>query len=129
MRSRTLAPWLSLPLLMVGSLAVQGQTTTPYDVEIGYRTLKVDGNEDMYRTQINERSGLLLRSFTLSTADFEGKTSLFDRFRVDASELGAGPAGSLRIAAEKAELYRFNLGYRHTNNFSALPGFANPRLA
>ena len=129
MRSRKFAQWLSLPLLMVGALAVQGQTTTPYDVEIGFRTLKVNGNEDMYRTQINERSGLLLRSFTLSTADFEGKTSLFDRFRVDASDLGAGPAGSLRITAEKSDIYRFNLGYRHTNNFSALPGFANPLLA
>jgi hypothetical protein len=129
MRSRKYAQWLSLALLVVAAGSALAQTTTPYDVEIGFRTLKVDGNEDMYRTQINERSGLLLRSFTLSTADFEGKTSLFDRFRVDASDLGAGPAGSLRIAAEKSEVYRFNLGYRHTNNFSALPGFANPLLS
>lgn len=129
MRSRTFAQWLSLPLLLAGALAVEAQTTTPYDMEIGYRTLKVDGNEDMYRTQINERSGFLLRSFTLSTSDFEGKTSLFDRLRIDASDLGAGPAGALRIVAEKSDAYRFNLGYRHTNNYSALPAFANPLLS
>ena len=29
----------------------------PFDLEIGYRWLDLKGNEDMYRTQINERSG------------------------------------------------------------------------
>src|SRR5512142_131159 len=100
MRSRTFASWLSLALLAVGVVAAQAQTTTPYDMEIGFRTLKVDGNEDMYRTQINERSGFLLRSFTLTTSDFEGKPTLFDRLRIGASDLGAGPAGALRIDAE-----------------------------
>jgi hypothetical protein len=101
----------------------------PYELEIGFRTLNVSGNEGMYRTQINERSGLLLRSFTLLTSDLGGGSSRFlDRLRVDASDLGAGPAGSLRIEADKADLYRFRLGYRHSNAFSALPAFANPLL-
>ena len=105
------------------------EASVPYDLEIGFRTLKVSGNEDMYRTQINERSGLLLRSFTLLTTDLGGGSSrLFDRFRVDAGELGAGPAGSLSIEADKTDLYRFRLAYRHTNAFSALPAFANPLL-
>ncbi len=129
MRSRKFALWLSLGLLAAGAGALEAQSTTPYDMEIGLRTLKVNGNEDMYRTQINERSGFLLRSFSLATSDFEGKTSLFDRFRIDASDLGAGPAGALRLSAEKREVYRFTLGYRHTNNFSALPAYANPLLA
>lgn len=128
MKKRQLfALWLSLPLLIV-SAAGQAQTV-PYEVEIGFRTLKVSGNEDMYRSQINERSGFLLRSFTLATSDFEGKTSVFDRLRIDASDLGAGPAGALRIEASKADVYRFTLGYRHANVFSALPAFANPLLS
>src|ERR1700736_2118594 len=101
----------------------------PYDLEIGFRILHVSGNEDMYRTQINERSGLLLRSFTLLTTDLgDGSAKLFDRLRVDASDLGVGPAGSLRVEADKSDLYRFRLGYRHSSAFSALPAFANPLL-
>ena len=65
----------------------------PFDAEVGYRWLGVSGNEAMYRTQINERSGLLIRNLTLATGDFEGHTSLVSRFRLDISDLGVGPAG------------------------------------
>jgi hypothetical protein len=115
-----LAVALSLTLL-ASSLAAQ--ESPPWEVEIGIRTLDVSGNEEMYRTQINERSGVLLRSFTLLTTDIGGPSSRYlDRLRIDASELGAGPAGSLRIEAGKADLYTFRLGYRHSNEFSAFPG-------
>lgn len=115
---------LAIPFLTL-ALGARAQTA-PYDIELGIRIVKVDGNKNMYRTQTNERSGLLLRSFSLLTPGAEG--GLFDRLRVDASDLGAGPAGSLRIEADKAGSYRFRLGYRHMNVFSALPGFANPLL-
>ena len=134
---------LALPLLAF-AFTVRAQESTPpppeettppagesipYDLEIGFRTLQISGNEDMYRTQINERSGLLLRSFTLLTTDPGfGTSKLVDRFRVDARDLGVGPAGSLRIEADKIDLYRFRLGYRRNNSFSALPAFANPLL-
>ena len=100
----------------------------PFDLEIGYRWLDLKGNEDMYRTQINERSGVLIRSFTLATSDFNGDTSLVDRFRVDVSDLGTGPASSIRLEANRTNTYRLRLGYRTTNAFSALPAFANPLL-
>jgi hypothetical protein len=100
----------------------------PYELEVGFRTLQISGNEGMYRTQINERSGLLLRSFTLLTNELGGSSRFFDRLRVDAADLGAGPAGSLRIEADKRDRYRFRLAYRHSNAFSALPAFANPLL-
>src|SRR5262249_44418362 len=48
--------------------ALQAQTTVGQDVpvefELGYRFVKVSGNDDMYRTQINDRPGVLLRSLT-----------------------------------------------------------------
>ncbi|MEK6374904.1 MAG: hypothetical protein AABO58_19690 [Acidobacteriota bacterium] len=113
---------LALPLLAF-AMTARAQDSIPYDLEVGFRILDVSGNKEMYRTQINERSGLLLQSFTLLTTDLGGGSSkLFDRFRVDAADLGAGPAGSLRIQADKADLYRFRLGYRHVNAFSSLPG-------
>jgi hypothetical protein len=137
---RTLA--LAVPLLAF-ALAARGQeaappkeepappaeASSPYEIEIGFRTLDVSGNEDSYRTQINERSGLLLHSFTMLTTGAGGGSSRFlDRLRVDAADLGASPAGSIRIEADKADVYRFRLGYRHSDAFSALPAFANPLL-
>lgn len=112
-----------LLLLPCGGAVAQ---TTPYDVEIGYRWLDTSGNRDMYKSQINEQSGFLLRAFTLTTTDLDGTATLVDHFRVDASDLGAGPSGSLRISAGKSDLYRLRINYRTADLYSALPAFANP---
>jgi hypothetical protein len=120
---RSLLPALPLLALALGAHA----QTAPYDVELGLRVVTVDGNKDMYRSQTDETSGVLLRSFSLLTPGPDGE-KFFDRIRVDASDLGASPDGSLRIEADKAGAYRFRLGYRHMNLFSALPAFANPLL-
>jgi hypothetical protein len=69
----------------------------------------------MYRTQINERGGLLIRSFTLGTSDF----------KIDVSDLGVGPAQSLWLEGARSGAYRLRLGYRSSDAFSA---FANPLL-
>jgi hypothetical protein len=114
--------WLLTPLL---AFAVTAAAQTAPEIEIGYRWLNLSGSSDVYRSQINERSGLLLHTFSLSTAD-----NIFgDYFRLDASDLGVGPAGSLRIESGKSGTYRFTLSYRHADAFSALPDFANPLLS
>ena len=123
MKTRTLARWLSLPLLTLASAAL---AQIPVDVEVGYRLTNIGGNEDMYRTQVNEKSGFLIRALTLQGVGNEG--SLVDHFRLDASDLGTGPAGSLRLDAGQSGKYRVRLGYRRTNFFSALPEHANPLL-
>jgi hypothetical protein len=38
-----------------------GAQTIPLDVELGFRFLDLSGNRDMYRSQIDERQGFLLR--------------------------------------------------------------------
>lgn len=81
----------------------------------------------MYRTQINERGGLSIRSFTMATSD-NADSALVDRFRLDVSDLGIGPASSVRLEADRRNAYRLRLGYRATNAFSALLAFANPLL-
>src|SRR5215813_5013990 len=95
---------LWLPIALIAWTA-QAQTV-PFDLEAGYRWLDLKGSNDLYRTQINERNGLLLRCFTLSTSDFEGHTSLVDRFRVDVGDFGSGPAQSFRIEADRSGSYR-----------------------
>jgi hypothetical protein len=122
MNTRTVARWLSLPLLVVATAAF---AQTPIDVEVGYRLTNIGGNEDMYRTQINERSGFLIRAFTMQGVS---ETSLVEHFRIDANDIGTGPAGVLRVDAGKTGKYRVRLGYRRTNFFSAVPELANPLL-
>ena len=104
--------------------AAANAQTVPVDVEAGIRWLDLRGNSDMYRTQINERSGFLIRALTVAGTE----TKFADYFRVDATDLGVGPAGALRIDFGRSSLYRFTLAYRQTNAFSALPAFANPLL-
>src|SRR5436309_7882799 len=118
---------LPLPILAI-AFAAHAQSV-PFDIEAGYRWLNLKGSSEMYRTQLNERGGLLIRSFTMSTGDFEGHTSLVDRFRIDASDLGSGPAQSIRLEASRAGAYRLRFGYRSADAFSALPAFANPLLS
>lgn len=120
---------LRLSLATLAFAFVANAQTVPLDVEAGVRFTSVSGNEDMYRTQVNERAGFLIRSLTYNSVDFGGATSLVDHFRIDVSDLGAGPAGSFRLDTGKTGSFRFKLGYRITNDFSALPQYANPFLA
>src|SRR4051794_34377878 len=119
------SPWLLMLVLLAFTAQAQ---TVPFALEAGYRWLDLKGSSDMNRTQINERSGLLIRSFTLSTSDFEGHTSLVDRFRIDMNDFGSGPAQSVRIQADRNQWFQLRFGYRGTEAFSALPAFANPLL-
>ena len=110
----------------LGSAGVARAQAIPFDIEVGYRFLDVIGSEESYRSQINEREGFLVRSIHLGT---DGKTTGFpilDHLRIDGSDLGVGPAGSLRLDAGLTGSYRLRLSYRHLDQFSALAGFANP---
>jgi len=112
--------------ILLFALSAAAQTSAPIEIEAGYRWSSVNGNEDLYRTQIDERSGFVVRAFTFFTPASSGFT---DRVRIDATDLGVGPARSLRIEAGKADLYKLRLGYRSFDTFSALPSFANPLFA
>ena len=100
----------------------------PLELEAGYRFVDVGGNRGMYRTQINERNGFLLRSFTWGQAG-ESPWGLFDHVRIAATDLGAGPLGNLRLEAGLEGRYELTLAYRHADRFNELPAFANPLLA
>lgn len=114
-----------LALIALSAAGIAAAQTVPFDITIGYRYSDISGNRDEYRSQINERSGLLLRNITFATSGFSG-TSLLDHFRLDGSDLGAGPAGALRLEAGRAGLYALRFSYRRAEVFSALPDFANP---
>jgi hypothetical protein len=125
MRPERVAVLILAVALLLAPAAASGQAI-PLDLELGYRFVDVEGNEDMYRSQINEREGLLLRSLTFSTGNVGG--SFLDFLRVDAADLGIGPAGRFRLETGKSGMYRLRVEYRRMEFFSALPAFANPLL-
>lgn len=115
---------LAGPLLLTAvGLGAQTVPTIPVDIELGYRWVNVTGNEQMYRTQVNDRQGLLLRSLLY---DSGGPLSALDFVRVDASDVGAGPAGMIKLSAGRSQTFRLDFSYRHQDFYSALPAFANP---
>ncbi len=123
---RTIRHLLPIALLLFLAAGMAAAQTVPLDITFGYRFLNISGNEEEYRSQINEREGMLLRNVTFATTDFGGRDGFLDHFRVDASDLGAGPAGALRLEAGKSGAYSLRFSYRRADLFSALPGFANP---
>ena len=112
-------------LLAAAGLGAQSQSQA-VDVEVGYRWVDVTGNERLYRTQINDRQGILLRSLLY---DSQGPLDGLDFFKVEASDMGAGPAGSFRLAAGRTNIFRIDFTYRRQDLYSALVDFANPFLA
>ena len=94
---KALLPWtLAVAALGAGSAAVVAQSI-PVDLELGYRFVDVSGNDQMYRTQVNDRPGLLLRSLDFTGPELTG--GLLDSLHIDGSDIGAGPAGRFRLLA------------------------------
>jgi hypothetical protein len=95
------------------------------DLEIGFQWVDVSGNEDMFRTQLNDdEDGLVIRDLSVLLVDSE--SPVLDRFSLHASGFGGSPAGSLRLSSSLDDLYSLNLRYRRFETYSALPGWANP---
>jgi len=115
-------------LLIACWASTGGAQTTQFSLELGYQWTSISGNEDVFRSQVNEQPGVLLRSFSLTSFDSSSGSKLFDRMRIDAAGLGASPDGRLLVDAGLAGAYNLRLVYRHGEYFNALPDFANPLL-
>jgi hypothetical protein len=128
MRTHVVSPRTAAALAVALGLAAGARAETlPLDLEVGYRFASISGDKEMYRSQLNERAGFLLRSMTF-TPDFTGKDSFLDSFRLDASDLGVGPTGSVRLEAGKSHLWRLRATYLRQELFNLYPAFANPFL-
>jgi hypothetical protein len=110
--------------------AVTGNAqSNQFSLELGYQWVDVSGNNGVFRTQANEKQGLQVRSFSLTSFDSSTGSKAFDRLRIDAGGLGASAQGYLRLEAGLARTYTLRLLYRHSEIYSALPDFANPLLS
>lgn len=102
--------------------------STHFDIEVGYQWVDVNGNEDVYRTQINQDDGFVLRDFSLNYTDPTGDATIVDDMRIDAAGFGGNPAGRFRLWMGLKKSYRLRIFYNQLESYSALPAFANPLL-
>jgi hypothetical protein len=114
-----------LPALLLTGRAVAQDV--PLDLELGYRWSEVSGNEEMFRSQLDERAGFQIRSLSWGLGDIRG-TNAIDHFRIDAADLGVGPNGQLRLEAGRTGYWKLNAAYRRSEHYSNLPTIANPYL-
>ena len=96
-------------------------------VELGVRGASVDGDHDLYRSQLNYQPGFrIFDSSFLARAKPGISGTLFDTLLVNSTGWGSDPSGSLRINVEKSKWYRFDGNFRRDAYDSRLVNFANP---
>ncbi len=103
-----------------------GDYTVVSSIEIGYRGLRVVGDLNKFRSDLNYKAGPRLFDSSLLVRSKEGKGELFDTLLMTSTGWGADPHGNLRFSAEKPKLYRFDGNYRSFKYFRFLNNIANP---
>jgi hypothetical protein len=83
----------------------------------------------MYRSQINLGEGLRLFSASVAMEAPNHSGKLWDRLYFNADNWGGDPNNSIRLRAEKADIYQLEFSYQNIKYFSSIPTFANPLLA
>jgi hypothetical protein len=91
-------------------------------VEIGYRNVEVNGNEDKYREDVNFGDDAL-RLFGLDIDYRPAESRLFDSLTLEASDLGGEPHESARFRMSKVGRYDLSLRYRRTEYFYRDAGY------
>jgi hypothetical protein len=103
-----------------------GDYTITSSIEIGYRGIRVDGDLNKYRSDLNYKAGPRLFDSSFLMRSNDGKGGLFDTLLVTSSGWGGDPYGQMRILAEKPKWYRFEGSYRKFKYFRFLNNIANP---
>ncbi|HEY6118372.1 MAG TPA: hypothetical protein VIV66_00360, partial [Pyrinomonadaceae bacterium] len=104
-----------------------GDYSVTSSIELGYRGIRVDGDVNKYKSDLNYKAGprLFDSSFLLKSKD--GKSGgPFDTFLVTSTGFGADANGQMRISVENPKWYRFEGSYRRFKYFRFLNNLANP---
>jgi hypothetical protein len=95
-------------------------------IELGYRGIRVDGDQNKYRSDLNYKAGPRLFDSSFLMRSKDGKGKLFDTLLVTSTGWGSDPYSNLRISAEKPKWYRFEGTYRRFKYFRFLNNIDNP---
>ena len=103
-----------------------GNYTIISSIELGYRGIRVVGDQNKYRSDLNYKAGPRLFDSSFLMRSKDGKGELFDTLMVTSTGWGADPQGNFRISAEKPKWYRFEGTYRRFKYFRFLNNIDNP---
>ena len=105
-----------------------GNYTIVSTFEVGVRGLRVVGDDNKYRSDLNYKAGARLfdSSFLAKSKDGKGP---FDTFLVTSSGWGSDPTSNLRMDFENPKWYRFEGSYRRAKYFRYLNNIVNPNWA
>src|SRR5437764_7039885 len=107
-----------------------GNYTVISSMEFGYRGLRVGGDLNKYRSDLNYKAGPRVFDSSFLMRAREGKDGgLFDELLVNSSGWGADPYGNFRLSVEKHKWYRFDASYRTFKYFNFFNNLANPNFS
>ncbi len=101
-----------------------GGTQITSSVEFGVRGLKVNGDHEKYRSDLNYRSGFRLFDSSILIEDGRAEYRAFDGALIQVSGWGSDPTGSFRLNADRLGLYRFDSNVRRVRYFNNLKDHA-----
>ena len=103
-----------------------GDYTVTGTLEFGYRGIRVDGDINKYKSDLNYKAGPRLFDSSLLVKAKDGKGGLFETLLITSTGWGADPTGNLRFNVEHPKWYRFDGSYRRMKYYRFLNNFANP---
>lgn len=104
-----------------GGVDIWGNYDVISSVEVGVRGLKVSGDTNRYRSDLNYDPGIRVFDSSVLIRAREGHHGgLFDQFLVTSTGFGGDPSGYLRVNAEKHGVYRFDMNARRVKYFNDL---------
>jgi hypothetical protein len=95
-------------------------------IELGGHIADAEGNQQMYATFVNLRSGPRLLGQDLSMQSTHHQGLLFDTLYLSSFGFGGDPEGMARLRIQKNKWYNFVGLYRRDKNFFDYDLFANP---
>jgi len=132
--------WMSVALLLLAlplfALAQDDEPTSAGSVWRGYviqqsvdfggRIADVNGNDQLYRTLVNLKSGPRLLGQDLTMRPMTRGEGFFDNLFLSSFGFGGDPNDMARLRIEKGKIYNFVGLYRRDENFFDFNLFANP---
>lgn len=95
-------------------------------IEFGYRGIRLGGDRNKFRSDLNLKAGPRLFDSTFLAKSKDGRSGLFNTLLVTSSGWGADPYGNMRMDIENPKWYRLEGTYRRFKYYRYLNNFVNP---
>jgi len=97
-----------------------GEPTINSSVELGVRGLKVNGDHEKFRSDLNYRAGFRLFDSSILIEEGRSQYRAFDSALIQVSGWGSDPTGSFRMNMDRIGFYKFDSSVRRVRYFNNL---------